>query len=90
MGKDSRTSQANQSAFRRDPRLYQIVILSTLLLYGLLFLYFDISVWQIFITLGMAQLTQYADTRYFNLHCFDPQLRERYEREAQTLANFTG
>lgn len=56
----------------RDPRLYQIASLSILLLYGLLFLHFDVSIWQIAITLGAAQLTQYAGTRYFQLPAFDP------------------
>ncbi len=55
-----------------DPRLYQIASLSTLLLYGLLWLRFDVSPWQIAITLGTALLTQYAGTRYFNLPSFDP------------------
>lgn len=55
-----------------DPRLYQIASLSTLLLYGLLWLRFDVSLWQIAITLGIALLTQYAGTRYFNLPSFDP------------------
>ena len=55
-----------------DPRLYQIASLSTLLLYGLTWLHFDISLWQIAITLGTALLTQYAGTRYYNLSAFDP------------------
>jgi len=55
-----------------DPRLYQIASLSTLLLYGLIWLYFDISVTQIAVTIGTALLTQYAGTRYYNLSAFDP------------------
>jgi enediyne biosynthesis protein E5 len=55
-----------------DPRLYQIASLSTLLLYGLLWLHFDVSVLQIAVTLGTALLTQYAGTRSFNLPSFDP------------------
>ena len=55
-----------------DPRLYQIASLSTLLLYGLLWLRFDVSLWQIAITLGIALLTQYAGTRFYNLPSFDP------------------
>jgi Na+-transporting NADH:ubiquinone oxidoreductase subunit NqrB len=66
------TGQPNKPAFWRDPRLYQIIGLSTLLIYGLIWLNFDVSIWQIFITLGTAQLTQYAATRYFNLPLFDP------------------
>ena len=55
-----------------DPRLYQIASLSTLLLYGLIWLHFDVSPWQIAVTLGTALLTQYAGTRYYNLPSFDP------------------
>ncbi len=55
-----------------DPRLYQIVSLSMLLLYGLTWLHFDISLWQIAITLITALLTQYAGTRFYNLPAFDP------------------
>lgn len=58
--------------FSLDPRLYQIASLSTLLLYGLLWLHFDVSLWQIAITLGTALLTQYGCTRYYNLPSFDP------------------
>ncbi len=72
MGRNNGTSQPNKPAFWQDPRLYQIVSLSTLLLYGLFWLHFDISPWQIVVTLGIAQLTQYAGTRYFNLSSFDP------------------
>jgi Na+-transporting NADH:ubiquinone oxidoreductase subunit NqrB len=55
-----------------DPRLYQIASLSTLLLYGLTWLHFDVSLIQIAITIGAALLTQYAGTGYFNLSTFDP------------------
>jgi enediyne biosynthesis protein E5 len=72
MRQNNGTSQPNKSAFWRDPRLYQIASLSTLLIYGLFWLHFDISVWQVAITLGVAQLTQLAGTRYFNLPYFDP------------------
>ncbi len=64
--------EQDNSTTRRDPRLYQIASLSTLLFYGLFFLRFDISIWQIVVTLGTAQLTQYAGSRYFNLPFFDP------------------
>ena len=55
-----------------DPRLYQIASLSTLLLYGLIWLHFDVSVLQIAITIGTALLTQYAGTRFYRLPSFDP------------------
>jgi Na+-transporting NADH:ubiquinone oxidoreductase subunit NqrB len=72
MGQDNGTSQPSSPISWRDPRLYQIASLSTLLLYGLFWLQFNISIWQIVITLGIAQLTQYAGNRYFNLPSFDP------------------
>ncbi len=53
MGQDNDTAQPNKPAFWRAPRLYQITSLSTLLLYGLFWLHFDISVWQVAITLGV-------------------------------------
>ena len=55
-----------------DPRLYQIISLSTLLLYGVIWLRFDVSLIQIAITIGTALLTQYAGTSYFKLPSFDP------------------
>ncbi|MGQ0810002.1 MAG: RnfABCDGE type electron transport complex subunit D [Nitrospiraceae bacterium] len=55
-----------------DPRLSQIASLSTLLLYGLLWLRFDVTVLQIVVTLGTALLTQYVGTRLYNLPAFDP------------------
>ena len=55
-----------------DPRLYQIASLSTLLLYGLLWLHFDVSPAQIIVMIGTALLTQYAGTRFYNLPSFDP------------------
>ena len=72
MGQDNDTCHPDKSTFWRDPRLYQIASLSILLLYGLIFLYFDVSIWHIVVTLGVAQLTQYACTRYFNIPSFDP------------------
>lgn len=56
----------------RDPRLYQIASLSTLLIYGLLWLHFDVSFLQIVLTTGVALLTQYAGTRLYKLPSFDP------------------
>jgi hypothetical protein len=55
-----------------DPRLYQIASLSALLLYGLLELQFDVSIWQIGVTLSTAVLTQYTGARFYNLPSFDP------------------
>ncbi len=72
MGQDNDKSNEIKSTFWRDPRLYQIASLSTLLFYGLFWLHFDISTWQVAITLCVSQLTQFAGTRYFNLPLFDP------------------
>lgn len=72
VGQDKTKSQETKSAFWRDPRLYQIASLTTLLLYGLFFLHFDLSPWQTGITIGSALLTQYGGTRYFKLPAFDP------------------
>lgn len=73
MGQNTGKTQPNKpTSFWRDPRLYQIASLSTLLIYGLFFLHFDISIWQVLVTLGTAQLTQYAATRHFTLPSFDP------------------
>ncbi len=55
-----------------DPRLYQIASLSTLLLYGLIWLRFDIPATQIAVTIGAALLAQYAGTRFYDLPAFDP------------------
>ena len=55
-----------------DPRLNQIATLSTLLLYGLVWLHFEISSLQIAFTRGTALLTQYADTHFYYLLSFDP------------------
>lgn len=72
MGQHDGKTHPNPPVIWRDPRLYQIVSLSALLLYGLLWLHFDVSPWQIAATLGTALLTQYAGTRFFNLPSFDP------------------
>jgi Na+-transporting NADH:ubiquinone oxidoreductase subunit NqrB len=54
-----------------DPRLYQIASLGTLLLFGLLWRHFEVSFWQIVVTLGTTLLTQYAGTRWHKLPTFD-------------------
>ncbi len=72
MGEHKGIGQSNTLFLWQDPRLYQIVSLSTLFLYGFFFPHFDTSIWQILITLGVAQLTQYAGTRYFTPPVFNP------------------
>lgn len=56
----------------RDPRLYQIAVLAALLLYGVLWLDFEVSAPQASLLLGAALLTQAACTRLWHLPAFDP------------------
>src|SRR6185436_16508473 len=56
----------------RDPRLYQIAVLSCLLLYGVLSLDFAISPLQAAVLLGTVLLAQAACTRLWRLPAFDP------------------
>lgn len=56
----------------RDPRLYQIAVLAALLLYGVLWLDFEVSALQAALLLGTALLTQAACTRLWHLPAFDP------------------
>jgi enediyne biosynthesis protein E5 len=55
-----------------DPRDFQITALSSLLIYGVGWLGFDITGPQIAISLGTVLLTQYVCTRLFRLPFFDP------------------
>jgi Na+-transporting NADH:ubiquinone oxidoreductase subunit NqrB len=56
----------------RDPRLYQIAVLASLLLYGVLRLEFEVSPAQAAVLLGTALLTQAVCTRLWHLPAFDP------------------
>ena len=56
----------------RDPRIYQIAILSTLLIFGSTFLNFDIALTDISANLGSALITQWLCTRWWKLPRFDP------------------
>lgn len=56
----------------RDPRLYQIAVLSSLLVYGVLALDFEVSLLQAAVLLGTALLTQAVCTRLWHLPVFDP------------------
>ena len=56
----------------RDPRLYQIVMLGCLLVYGVGRLDFDVSVGRIGLTLATCLATQYLCTRLWALPRFDP------------------
>jgi Na+-transporting NADH:ubiquinone oxidoreductase subunit NqrB len=55
-----------------DPRLYQIAVLSGLLIYGLGWLHFDITPGRAALLLSTALLTQVACTRLWKLPKFDP------------------
>ena len=65
-------SSCFSSLLRSDPRYYQIAALSSLLIYGVGWLGFDIEWPQIVISLGTVLITQYACTRLFRLPSFDP------------------
>jgi enediyne biosynthesis protein E5 len=56
----------------RDPRLYQILVLSSLLAYGVLHLDLEIALGRALLLLATALLTQYACTRLWRLPAFDP------------------
>lgn len=56
----------------RDPRDYQIAVLGSLLLYGLLVLRFDIRPGQAPLTIATVLLTQWICTRVWQLPRFDP------------------
>jgi enediyne biosynthesis protein E5 len=55
-----------------DPRVYQITVLSGLLIYGLGWLHFDITPDRAALLLGTALLTQYLCTKIWRLPKFDP------------------
>lgn len=56
----------------RDPRVYQIAVLGTLLTYGVLALDFGVSSAQAVVLLGAALATQWLCTRIVGLPRFDP------------------
>ncbi|HEX2260335.1 MAG TPA: RnfABCDGE type electron transport complex subunit D [Candidatus Binatia bacterium] len=62
----------SSSLLQNDPRYYQIAVLSSLLIYGVGWLEFDIGCSQIVVSLGIALLTQYACSEIFRLPSFDP------------------
>lgn len=60
------------SRTRLDPRYWQILALSCLVLYSLFWFHVSTSVVQVAVTLGAALLTQYACTKLWRLPAFDP------------------
>ena len=57
---------------RRDPRTYQILVLSSLLVYGVGWLDLEIRPGRALLLLSTVLLTQYACTRIWRLPAFDP------------------
>jgi Na+-transporting NADH:ubiquinone oxidoreductase subunit NqrB len=55
-----------------DPRIYQIVMLASLLAYGMLRLDFEITAARAATILASTLLTQYLCTRFWNIQKFDP------------------
>src|SRR5262245_16963011 len=58
----------------QDPRLYQILVLSSLLVYGVEFLDLEIRPLRALLLLATALLTQYACTRLWRLPALDPRI----------------
>jgi Na+-transporting NADH:ubiquinone oxidoreductase subunit NqrB len=58
--------------FPSDPRYYQIAVLTSLLIYGVGWLGFDVGVGQIAILLGSVFLTQFLCGKFFAASPFDP------------------
>jgi Na+-transporting NADH:ubiquinone oxidoreductase subunit NqrB len=56
----------------REPRLYQIAVLASLLVYGVLWLDLEVQPFQAAVLVATALLTQYACTRIWRLPAFDP------------------
>src|SRR2546422_2060630 len=56
----------------RDPRLYQIAVLGSLLVYGIGWLDFEVGLAQAGVTLATVLLTQYFATRIWQLSVYDP------------------
>src|SRR5688572_29471596 len=57
---------------RLDPRYWQILALSCLVLYSLIWFHFSTSVAQVVLTIGTALLTQYVCTKIWRLPSYDP------------------
>jgi len=57
--------------WQSDPRYYQITILSALLIYGIVWLDFEVELLSILIIIATALLTQFFCTHFFKLPHFD-------------------
>src|SRR5258705_7067215 len=68
-----RTRAMNASrAWLQDPRIYQILVLASLLVYGVVRLDFEIGAGRALLLLGTALLVQLLCTRLWRLPAFDP------------------
>src|SRR6266545_3464893 len=61
----------NESHKARDPRLYQIAVLGSLLIYGIGWLDFDVGPGQAALILATVLATQYCCTRIWRLPVYD-------------------
>ena len=57
--------------WQSDPRYYQVTILSSLLIYGIVWLDFDVTLLSLLTIIATALLTQFFCTRFFGLPHFD-------------------
>jgi Na+-transporting NADH:ubiquinone oxidoreductase subunit NqrB len=57
---------------RIDPRVYQAAVQASLLVYGMLFLGFDVSPTRVALLLGFSVATQFVCSKLFRLPQFDP------------------
>src|SRR6266516_3626778 len=66
------TSMLNESRKARDPRVYQIAVLGSLLVYGIGWLDFEVRPGQAILILAAVLLTQHCCTRIWKLPVYDP------------------
>ena len=66
------TEIGKQKENQIDPRLYQVAILSGLLIYGMGWLDFDVGVSRVLLLLSTALLTQWLCTKIWKLPFYDP------------------
>jgi Na+-transporting NADH:ubiquinone oxidoreductase subunit NqrB len=62
----------NEAHKARDPRLYQIAVLGSLLIYGIWWLDFEVGAGQAVLILATVLATQYCCTRIWELPAYDP------------------
>jgi Na+-transporting NADH:ubiquinone oxidoreductase subunit NqrB len=72
LAEPQRRFPSRQIRLKMDPRIFQILALAGLLIYGLVRLDFEISAPQAVATLGGALLTQWLGARIWRLERFDP------------------